>query len=127
MDLDISDPEKIKQLIQVLQSLLPQNNSGDSEEDEQIESKIKTKTVRSGKKNKSKNKFLTMPEKDMHKSDTAIDKLLNKAPPTPRNRPYEAIEVVCRVCHKKEMVSPAVVPESIDRYKCNKCSGSAGG
>lgn len=126
MDLDINDPEKIKQLIQVLQGLLPKNDSSD--EDDEPESKIRTKTTRSGKKNKrSKNKFLDMPEKDMHKSDTAIDKLLNKAPPTPRNRPYEPIEVVCRVCHKKEMVSPAVVPESTDRYKCNKCSGSAGG
>lgn len=124
MDLDISDPNKIKELIQALQKLLPSEEKNTEEFDE---SKIKTKTGRANNQNKQKNKFLDMPEKDMHKNDVAIDKLLNRAPPTPRNREYEPIDVVCRVCHKKEKVSPAVVPESIDRYKCNKCAGASGG
>jgi hypothetical protein len=66
-----------------------------------------------------------MPERNMHKSDTKIDKKLNKYPPTPRNRPFKAIDVVCRICGKKESVNPKIIPESADRYKCNKCSSSA--
>jgi hypothetical protein len=117
MDLDISNPEQIKQLIAALQQLLPKD---DGEVDETV---IKTKTV-SKKPSQRKNKFVDMPEKNMHKEDTVIDKLLNVQGPTPRNREFEPIDVTCRVCHKKEKVSPSLIPDSVDRYKCNKCCGS---
>lgn len=127
MDLNISDPEQIKKLIAVLQQLLPPENKED-EDDEQMSSKIKTKTRRSGNKNKkNSNKFLNMPEMRMHKEDCAVDQKLAKSPPTPRTRRYEPVEVRCRSCGKKEKVNPNIIPESVDRYKCNKCSAMAGG
>lgn len=121
MDLNLNDPEKIKELIAVLQNLLPKN-----EEDIEKESKIKTKTSRATKQN-NKNKFLNMPERNMHKSDSEIDKKLSTHPPTPRNRKFKPVDVICRTCGRKEKVSPSVVPEAIDRYRCNKCSSSSGG
>jgi len=127
MDLDISNPELIKQLIATLQKLLPEQSTEKSEEsiDEENNHNIKTKS-RSSRRNKeqNKNKFTDMPEANMHKSDIRIDKKLNKYPPTPRNRPFKPVDVVCRVCGRKETVNPKIIPESIDRYKCNKCSSS---
>ena len=123
MDLNLTDPAQIKQLIAALQSLLPSNIEEKATETEP-QSKIKTKTARSGNKN-FRNKFLEMPEKDMYKSDTKIDKKLSIHPPSPRNRKFSTIDVVCRSCGKKESVNPQIVPDSVDRYKCNKCSSSA--
>lgn len=120
MDLNLSNPEQIKELIAVLQKLLPKEEKIE-DNDEMDESTIKTKSVSVSKKSKRKNKFVDMPEKNMHKEDTAIDKLLNVQGPTPRNREFEPVEVVCRSCHKKEKVSPSLIPDSVDRYKCNKC------
>jgi hypothetical protein len=125
MDLDIKNPEQIKALIEMLQSLLPTESSDKLENTEIAESKIKTKTRRSGGTNHT-NKFLDMPEKDMHKADVRIDKKLSVNPPTPRNRKFSTIEVSCRSCGKKEKVSPQIVPDSLDRYKCNQCSSSGG-
>ncbi len=122
MDLDIKNPEQIKQLIALLQNLLPEDN-----DQEHTESKIKTKTRSAKNRPKQKNKFLDMPEMKMHKDDSKIDEKLSVAPPTPRTRKFNPIDVKCRVCGKQEKVSPSVIPESVDRYKCNKCSGSAGG
>lgn len=125
MDLNISDPEQIKKLISVLQQLLPQENNDDN--DEPV-SKIKTKTRQSGNKNKkNSNKFLNMPEMRMHKDDCIIDKKLSKVPPTPRTRKYKSVKVKCRSCGKEENVNPNIIPESIDRYKCNKCCAMASG
>lgn len=125
MDLNLNNPEQIKQLISVLQNLLPK----DEEAEEEPNPTIKTKSCSSKKSKKKapKNKFLDMPERNMHKSDTAIDKLLNKQPPTPRTREFVPVDVRCRVCGKTEAVNPAMIPDSVDRYKCNKCAGSAGG
>lgn len=124
MDLNnlTNNPEQIKQLINLLQQMLPENQ--DNTEDE---SKIKTKTVRSDKRTNRKNKFLDMPEKDMYKSDTKIDKKLSINPPTPRTRRFVPIEARCRVCGKTEKISPSILPDSLDRYKCNRCAASAGG
>lgn len=119
MDLNIENPEQIKQLIAMLQNMLPK--------EEETNSVIKTKSVRtSSKKKQLKNKFLDMPEKDMHKADSVIDKKLAVHPPTPRNRKFSKIDVKCRTCGKYEKVNPSIVPEQIDRYKCNKCSSSSG-
>lgn len=124
MDLNFDSPEKIKALIQALQNLLPDE---DIKEEKKPESKIKTKTTRIPKKSQQKNKFLDMPELNMFKSDSDIDKKLAKFPPTPRTRQFKPISVTCRVCGKKEKINPALLPDSVERYKCNLCSSSAGG
>lgn len=129
MDLNdlAKNPEQIKSLIAILQSILPdesKNQTKDPEPKKRSKSKLKTKTRQSGNED-FENKFLDMPEKDMHKSDSKIDKKLNVHPPTPRTRSFNTVDVVCRSCGKKESVSPQVVPDSVDRYKCNKCSSSA--
>jgi len=66
-----------------------------------------------------------MPEARMHKEDTAIDKKLIVSPPTQRNRSYKPVKARCRVCGRVESVNPSLV-DSADRYKCNRCSASAG-
>jgi hypothetical protein len=121
------NPKEIQQLIKLLQQMLPKDNQENSESSEDfVESKIKTKSVRADKISNKKNKFLDMPEKNMHKSDTAIDKKLSISPPTPRNRKFISVKVKCRICGKEEKANPAIVPEPADRYKCNNCSTSAG-
>jgi hypothetical protein len=135
MDPDLTNPEQIKQLITLLQGLLPKENSNVKKQNTKktktkspkLNSKIKTKTRRlKNEENDSYNKFLEMPEMNMHKSDVEIDKKLCKHPPTQRNRAYEPIKAICRVCGKTESINPAILPESSDRYKCNKCSSSSG-
>ena len=126
MELDINNPELIKQLIGALQKLLP--NDTEQQETINVEESghnIRTKTRKLNKQTQASNKFTDMPEREMHKSDSKIDKKLNKYPPTPRNRPFKPIDVICRTCGKKETVNPKIIPESVDRYKCNKCSSSA--
>lgn len=91
-------------------------------EDDYSTNNIKTKKV---KIQGSKNRFLDMPEMTMHKEDIEIDRILAKHPPTPRNRSFIPITVMCRVCGRKEEVNPVLV-ESAERYKCNRCSSSAG-
>lgn len=122
-------PEQIQQLIGLLQQMLPQ------QETEAPKTKRKTtkkkqssvlKTKNLDVEHERENKFLDMPENKMHKSDSLIDKQLNRYPPTPRSRDFSYVDVVCRLCGKKEKVSPKLVPESIDRYKCNRCSSSEG-
>lgn len=132
MDLDISNPEHLKQLITALQGLLPKDITQVTEQtkpQQKHKNNIKTKKSKSGKKSTdadSNNKFLSMPEMHMHKSDTKIDKKLAQQPPTPRNRQFNYVDVTCRLCGKKEKVNPVILPDSADRFKCNKCSTSAG-
>ena len=119
--------DDIKQLIAILQNGL----SSDNDDEPQAPKKQKKKSPLKNKSVKvtesySDNKFLTMGVKDLHKDDTEIDKALKKFPPTPRTRQFKGIDVVCRSCGKREKVSPLLVHESSDRYKCNKCSSSAG-
>lgn len=99
------------------------NEVSEEQEDHIFHSKIKTKNI--NVKKKSYNKFESMPEYKMHKEDVAIDKKLNVAPPSQRSRTYKPIDVRCRVCGRVESVSPSLV-DSADRYKCNRCSASAG-
>jgi len=134
MDLNnlISNPEQLKQLISALQAILDKNNNPGSEEEDQTQqeidepnSSIKTKNSKQRPQKTNTNKFLSMPEMNMHKDDAEIDKKLAKHPPVMRAREFETIRVVCRVCGKEENISPSIV-ESVSRYKCNKCSTSAG-
>lgn len=129
MDLNFNNPEQIKLLINMLQQMLPkeETNNGATNENKMDESIIKTKSTRSDKIKTRPNKFLDMPEKNMHKSDSDIDKRLCINSPTPRNRKFIPVSVVCRSCGKSEKVNPAIVPEPRDRYKCNRCSASSGG
>jgi hypothetical protein len=112
------DPNKIKDLIAMLSSLLPTQEQNNSTTDTIPTKKINTKQKR-------ENLFLSMPESKMHKDDCEIDKKLQKYPPTLRNREINYITVKCRVCGKSEDITESLV-DSRDRYKCNNCSRSPG-
>jgi hypothetical protein len=131
MPLDNND---IKQLIAILQKGL--SNEQDSEgseqeieirEDKKIQLKSNNTTHSRSNRNKDRvNEFDNMQEKNFHKSDTEIDKLLNKYPPSQRSRQSSMVSVTCRVCGKREKVSAALAPEGSSRYKCNTCSREPG-
>lgn len=135
--LNSANKKDIKKLIALLQVIA---DLGDDSEDtvenkEEIRTSEPTKNYKNtkseskGKNKKSQNdfnnKFLLMPEKDMHKEDSAIDKKLNVHPPVLRAREFEPVEVTCRVCHRTESVHPSLV-DSLSRYKCNNCSKNPG-
>jgi hypothetical protein len=142
MDLNdlIKNPDQIKSLIEVLQALLPK----EQEDTESIVATSKTKSknstrststikTRGGQKRRKSNsgnglnKFESMSEFGMHKEDSAIDKVLSKIPPVARTRDEaEPVDVVCRICGKKESVSPSLIFDSISRYKCNTCATQSG-
>lgn len=115
------DKDDIKQLIAILQKGLSDDDTSTVEPEP---SKPRTRQKRA-KTKKSKNLFDNMSESTMHKDDVEIDKRLRKFPPTQRSRNYKPLKVRCRVCGKEESTNPTLV-ESIERYKCNKCSTSAG-
>lgn len=140
----LNNPEQIKNLILLLQSMLPdttdpvpatkkkRKKKSVKQQDQKIEdssssfnTKIKTKNKRSPQPS-SINKFEKMNEFSMHKDDREVDKKLAKHPPVARTRDFEPVSVICRICGKKEDVSPALVYEGPSRYKCNNCSTQAG-
>lgn len=113
------DNEDIKQLIAILQKGLTEKDHEDIKETQKVNKKVlKNKSERN-------NLFEKMSESSMHKDDVAIDRKLKKFPPTERSRSYTPVNAKCRVCGKQEQVNLSLV-ESIERYKCNKCSTSAG-
>lgn len=125
----LNDPEKIKDMIAMLQALLPQ-----TEDSKPIAKRKNSKAAKStstkAKKSQpstidSSNKFLAMQEMYMFKGDAAIDKKLSKNPPIPRTRQFSSVTVKCRVCGRSEEVNPGLVYDS-SRYKCNNCSSSQG-
>jgi hypothetical protein len=118
------DNDDIKALIAILQKGLSDDVQEESSKPKKKTKSTKTKNIKSVETVKE-NKFDDMPEARMHKEDTAIDRKLAKIAPVPRNRPYTPITIQCRVCGKKESICPSLV-ESVERYKCNKCSSSAG-
>lgn len=118
------DKDDIKQLIAILQKGLVEDGDDIVETKPTRTKTPKTKT-RSSKKPKRNNLFDNMVEASMHKDDVEIDKRLRKVPPTQRSRNYKPLKVRCRVCGKEELMNPSLV-ESLERYKCNKCSTSAG-
>jgi hypothetical protein len=131
-----NNPEQIKLLIDVLSSLLPSQEVVDTtttksrkktkkSQPKLPESESKIRTARGKTRGSGVNKFDAMPERNSHKEDTLIDKKLSKFPPTERSRHFEYVTLQCRCCGKKEKVNPGLVIEK-DRYKCNKCSISAG-
>lgn len=126
MDLNdlVKNPEQIKGLITILQSLLDSQN--EDVETETVKKSTKKTRAKKPKSNDRENKFLSMPEKNLHKEDTEIDKKLHKLPPTPRTRRFQTVKATCRVCGRSETINPSYITTERDRYKCNKCSGAAG-
>lgn len=121
------NPEQLKQLISLLQQMLPSDTTEDSSDSsEEFSPVMRTKGQKSRSKTKHTNKFLSMREKDMHKEDTKIDKVLCKNGPVARTRDFSMIKVTCRVCGKTEEINPSLLFEAPNRYKCNNCSTSAG-
>lgn len=131
--------DDIKQLIAILQRGLSSDNSEvtDSLENNSEKEPANNNIHSSDKKRKQKvkvaknttdsyNRFDAMPEKTMHKDDSKIDKVLSKYAPTSRSREFNLINVVCRVCGKKDEINPALIYDSGSRYKCNKCSTTPG-
>lgn len=116
--------DDIKQLINILQKALIE----DSVEEEESSTDIaKTKMTKQKKKvvkttSDAYNKFESMPEKNMHKDDTKIDKILNQYSPTQRSREFSTIDVTCRVCGRTDTINSSLAYDSGTRYKCNKCS-----
>lgn len=113
------DENDIKQLIAILQKGLSDNTETPTKKTNRRSPKTKTS------KPKTKNKFDDMPEFNMCKEDLDFDRKVKKPIPSARVRSYEPIKVRCRVCGKDEKVAPDLI-ESIERYKCNKCSTGAG-
>ena len=122
--MDNLSPEQIQQMIAMLQNMLPGNNEEPTEEEKPSSSPIRT--VDRKPKPSTVNKFDQMMEANLHKEDIEIDKKLAKYDPTPRVRRFKPLDVVCRVCGKRESVSPNLLSDSPDRYKCNNCSRGAG-
>lgn len=123
--------DDIKQLINILQKgLIGDDSVTTDESSDTISKKSNTKSASTRRQNKKVakdtdgqyNKFESMPEKNMHKDDTKIDKMLAKYSPTQRTRGFSLIDVVCRVCGRRDSVNPALACDAGDRYKCNKCS-----
>lgn len=118
------EKEDIMALIAILQKGLTDDEPELQYEDEEP---VKPKAKRSAKKTESKpNRFDAMSERDMHKSDTKVDKLLwgdNK--PSARRQDSGLVDARCRVCGKTEKVNGALA-EVGDRYKCNKCATTSG-
>lgn len=115
-----NNPEQVKQLILILQELL--SKQGSSIAKVPTKPKAPKKPKAKDKPNTFINKFESMSERNLHKEDSKIDKLLNNRLPTERNRKFQPVKVVCRSCGKQESVNPTLIQDSVDRYKCNKCS-----
>jgi len=122
--MDNLSPEQIQQMIAMLQNMLPDNETEPASEQQTSVNPIKT--VNRKPKQSTVNKFDQMMEASLHKEDIEIDKKLAKYDPTPRVRRFQPLDVVCRVCGKRESVSPNLLSDSPDRYKCNNCSRGAG-
>ena len=127
MDLDNlkNNPELIKTLIETLSALLPQEEDSSFEVKQTNKRKTRSKSLKKKTGEESVNLFDKMPERKLHKEDTAIDKKLITQPPTERARQFFTVDVICRICGKKETVNPSLVFDK-SRYKCNVCSSSGG-
>lgn len=116
------EKEDIMALIAILQKGLTDDEEGLHSEEPPPRKKKSQKTT----KTRMTNKFDSMSERNMHKQDSKIDKLLwGETHPTDRGRPSTLIQVRCRVCGKSEQVSSSMI-ESPERYKCNKCAATSG-
>lgn len=127
--MDNLSPEQIQAMITMLQGMLPKEDTERKPEESASyseESAIKTAPSRKIQKTPSVNKFDEMMESKLHKADCAIDKKLQQFDPTPRTRAFTPVKVKCRVCGSNDEVNPVLLSDTAERYKCNKCSRSAG-
>lgn len=123
------EKEDIMALIAILQKGLtdePKEKTKTTKADNKV---VKPKTKKKRGKVEAEsgvNKFVSMGFDRLHKEDCEIDRKLSQSPRTPRREKFEFIDVICRSCGKKEQINPALLYDSADRYKCNKCSTSPG-
>lgn len=122
---DELSPKQIKQMINMLKQMLPEENEAATEDAADTTATSPIKTVNKRPK-QTENKFDAMMEAHLHKADTEIDKKLAKYGPTPRLRKFTPLKVSCRICGKNEEVNPNILTDTPGRYKCNDCSRSAG-
>lgn len=113
MEINNLSPDEIKQMILLLQNMLPEKSNNVKKPRKKTQPKIKNKTI-------NLNKFDEMKEYHLHKEDSEIDKKLSKFPLVPRTRKFQPVSVICIGCGKKEKVSSSIL-DSPERYKCNKC------
>ena len=73
-----------------------------------------------------KNLFDEMPQKNMHKDDTEIDRALAVEDITPRNRQSSIVSVVCMRCDEEKQMSASMVPQEKERFICNNCQTRGG-
>ena len=127
----LQNPEQLKKFIAALSSLLPPEENNISEKPKarktrttrKTTKKITSKTRASEEKH---NKFLDMAESVMFKEDPKIAQKLYNRPPMKRRNKKPKLSVTCRICGKREEISSSLLYGDKDRYKCNKCCGSAG-
>lgn len=127
----LQNPEQLKKFIAALSSLLPPEENNIAEKPKarktrttrKTTKKITSKTRASEEKH---NKFLDMAESDMFKEDPKIAQKLYNRPPMKRRNKKPKLSVTCRICGKREEISSSLLYGDKDRYKCNKCCGSAG-
>ena len=124
--------EIVEEIYKLLMGLVDDGNENTQNVEPAKPSRLKSNTRKNNKKdtiarsqNKTTNKFESMPERNMFKEDTKIDKKLRVVDPCPRTRSLNTIEVSCRVCGKKDRINPVLVHEPT-RYKCNGCAKSGG-
>lgn len=125
-------PEQIQAMIHMLQSMLDadldatNNTATKTQDNKSLNKSIKTRNKKTVQQQQNINLFDDMQEKAMHQDDILIDKKLSKFPPAVRYRKFQPVDVVCRVCGKKESINPNLLHAESDRYKCNKCSSNSG-
>lgn len=127
----LQNPEQLKKFIAALSSLLPPEENNLPEKPKAKKTRTTKKTTRKTT-NKTRtseerhNKFLDMAENNMFKEDPKVAKKLYNQPPMRRRSKKAKLSVTCRICGKREEISSALLYGDKDRYKCNKCCGSAG-
>jgi|688.fasta_scaffold75245_2 hypothetical protein len=131
--MDNLSPDQIKQMISMLQAMLTKDTISEPNDEPAQSTQQQTniiKTVSPRQVNKTGNlvnRFDEMMESKLHQEDRAIDQALSVHSPTPRNRrSFDPINVVCRVCGRKDSVNPSMLSDSPSRYKCNSCARSPG-
>ena len=127
----LQNPEQLKKFIAALSSLLPPEENNVPEKPKAKKTRTTKKTTRKTT-NKTRtseerhNKFLDMAENNMFKEDPKVAKKLYNQPPMKRRSKKAKLSVTCRICGKREEISSSLLYGDKDRYKCNKCCGSAG-
>lgn len=140
----LKNPEQIQQMIDLLQTMLEQQEEEDEPQPapkkrakkatkKKVSKKTATKKTTNARRTKKQvsddkpvNKFLSMPEANMYKESKEVAKKLYKHPPVPRRRSAKTINVRCRICGKEETANPDLIWGGVERFKCNRCSSSAG-